>query len=319
MSDDGDDVYFVAHGVLAANTAADGEAAQAGRNNLYLWRRDPGQSSGQTLFVAALDAVDGELWNPGYAGSPAQVTDSGALFISAHTPLKRTGAQADNDDGASDVYRFDPSTEDWARLSTSSSGRGGNDNAADATVSPEFTLPLPASRSHPSVSADGQKVVFYTAEALSPFDHNQSVDVYLWDEGQVYLISDGRPGSVPFPGGAPNASISPSGADVLINTTNPLAVSDIDTNFDVYDVRVEGGFRPSVHPETCAGESGCRPSPNPPLTPTIPETKRLGDGNPRAVKRCPKGKVRRHSQCVKQHKRHKRANHRGRGQKAGRK
>ena len=52
-SADGKTVYFIAKGVLASNTTP-WETAEAGDNNLYVWRQDEAHPAGQTTFIGTL-------------------------------------------------------------------------------------------------------------------------------------------------------------------------------------------------------------------------------------------------------------------------
>jgi hypothetical protein len=106
-----------------------------------------------------------------------------------------------------------------------------------------------------SISENGEQVFFTTAEALVPQDSNGVNDVYEWDNGQVYLISDGV-----APGGSVLWTVNPSGENVLFSTADQLTSSDGDTAWDVYDARVDGGFPAPPTPASCSGEA-CQGSP----------------------------------------------------------
>ncbi len=54
VSKDGSHVYFIAHGVLAANRGANDQTALAGAHNLYVWQTDAEHPAGHTRFVARL-------------------------------------------------------------------------------------------------------------------------------------------------------------------------------------------------------------------------------------------------------------------------
>lgn len=338
ISDDGSRVYFVAAGVLASNTDADGAQAMAGDNNLYVWTRDDTHPAGEARFVAKLDSADaptplnGGLWGTDYLGRFAQATDDGRFLVFAsYSQLIDHGPQADTDT-ARDIYRYDAETGALTRLSTDLDGQGGNAPGQDAQITPidyDFGGTNTSRPTRLVMSDDGGSVVFITSEALAPSDTNGTADTYLWHDGRVSLISSGKPsldGQIPADGSSFGtttrvlALISPSGRDVYFSTTARLVSGDEDTVLDIYDARVDGGFAPTSTPTPCVGES-CRSQVlSPPGLPrsTTQETK---PGNPPAVKRCRKGKVRRHGRCVKKRKaaKHHRAKHRIGAGKGGRK
>ncbi len=263
ISDDGSRVYFVATGVLAPNSGANDAPAIAGDDNLYVWTRNAAHPDGETRSVAKLDPADAAK------DGMRQTTDDGRYLVFAtYAPLIDHGPQADTDT-ARDIYRYDAETGELTRLSTGADGEGGNEPGTDANFIPVGYGPGLPNRPAPrgAMTDDGGSVVFATDESLAPSDTNGTVDVYLWHDGRVSLISSGQPsadykftlgttdpfgsGPVPIEG-----FISPSGRDVFFTTTVQMIPSDIDTVMDVYDARVDGGFDMSS-PPTCTGD-GCQ-------------------------------------------------------------
>ncbi len=288
ISDDGSRVYFVATGVLAANTDANDAPAVAGDHNLYVWERDAAHPAGETRFITKLDAqadgptngFGGGLWGSDYVGRFAQATDDGRyLVFASHAALIDHGPMADTDT-AIDIYRYDAETGALTRLSTGADGQGGNEPGQNAQITPIAydTVTYPIRRSPRVVMTDdGGSVVFTTSEALAPGDTNGTVDTYLWHQGRVSLISSGQPSlDGPIAGAGASfaignlvlALISPSGRDVYFATTAQLLPSDVDTVVDIYDARVDGGFAPKPPPTLCAGDAcqGGRSAPPPDAT-----------------------------------------------------
>jgi hypothetical protein len=260
VSDDGSRVYFVARGVLASNLGANDQAAAAGANNLYVWQKDAAHPAGHTTFMARLlvDDVGGH-------GNVETTPDGRYLLINTTNPLVTIGPAADTD-GAIDVYRYDADTGRWLRLSTDTTGTGGN--AEMEALSRGSTLFR--DRPRVSITADGSTVVFQTAEALSPNDTDGVNDVYEWHEGQVSLIS-------PDGGGGPR--ITSSGTDIFFTTGDQLTAADGDTNPDEYDARVGGGFS-FARPQPCSGEACQGPlAPQPQLPGPSASTSFSGPGN----------------------------------------
>ena len=297
VSADGTHVYFVARAILAANVGTAGVTAQAGDYNLYLWERDTSHPQGATTFVTKMDPTDGEIWG-GPIDVPSQITISGGdLLLLAKGPLVTAGPQADTDGGTTDVYRYDAGAKTMDRVSIDSSGDGGNEVGAAAGITQEFASDANLYPFPPAISEDGKRVAFTTKEALSPFDHNESFDTYLWSEGRVRLLSSGNAGvndQRPLP------AISPSGTDVFFSTTESMAATDTDTSEDVYSVHINGGFSYATA-SSCQSEAGCRAPAG--LTPKAPDTSTNAPstGNLRPPKQCRKGKVRKKGRCVKRH------------------
>jgi hypothetical protein len=304
-SADGSTVLFAAKGVLATNEDALGEAAVQGDENLYVWHTGAADPGGRTSFLGRASPSD--LSGPLAHG--AQVTPDGSdLVFAASSRLVATDT-----DRAPDIYRYDLGSASMTRVSAASGGLGGNGEGLEATiVDPGDFNPTTA------ISADGERIVFATAEALSPEDKNDAPDVYLWSSGRVSLISSGAGGS-----GSARAWITADGRDIYFETGDPLTPADGDLNADVYDARIGGGFSFAVQ-APCAGE-GCQPPPAPAAPADAIASQGQGAGNPVPRKACPKGKVRRHGRCVKKkaHKKAHKGKHPGRqaapGPKGGRK
>jgi hypothetical protein len=287
ISDDGSRAYFVATGVLASNTDANDAPAVAGDANLYVWTRDAVHPGGETRFVAKLDPVaDGAaingLWGNDVAGRLAQATDDGRyLLFGSFAPLIDHGSEADTDT-ARDIYRYDAETGALARLSIDANGQGGNEPGANANFTMIAYSPSGPVKPRPrlAMSDDGGSVVFNTSEALVPSDTNGTVDVYLWRDGRVSLISSGKPSAdqiTAVVNGQPLGSsttvvalISPSGRDVYFMTTARMVSSDVDTIFDIYDARVDGGFD-LFTPPTCSADA-CQSPPSAPPPATKPSS-----------------------------------------------
>ena len=91
-----------------------------------------------------------------------------------------------------------------------------------------------------AISEDGSRIVFTSAEPLSPDATNGSVNAYEWHAGpggggSVSLVSTGSD-----PQGVEDVVISPDGSSVFFITAQGLVPQDTDGAPDVYDARSGG-------------------------------------------------------------------------------
>jgi hypothetical protein len=288
VSEDGSRVAFTATGVLTGtSTNAAGQQAVEGAENLYMYERDA--AAGEHMkFIGDLCSGSGMS---GSAADPRCPQSSGAADgrpnvqmapADGHYMIFSTYARLDSGDTdeAQDVYRYDAETGALTRISIGHDGYGDNGNATDANA--EFpnlgeTLSTPNfARFHRSIamSENGERVFFTTTEALVSQDTNGKRDVYEWENGHVYLISDGV-----APAGSRLVAATPSGDDVIFITAGRLTWQDGDTAQDAYDARVNGGFPAPATPTPCGGEA-CQGSPPTTGTPPSPGSVTLtGEGN----------------------------------------
>jgi hypothetical protein len=273
---DGSRVYFVAHGVLGEAPNAQGQSPIRGADNLYVYN----SGSHSVAFVADLcsgPARSGAQEDPhcphglqeGLAdasmlwrnsGPEAQSTRSGAFLVFASYGRLLPG---DTDD-AKDLYRYDAETGGLERISTGEAGyhANGNDSTFSADIGP-FGLAaenLHSNMGRGAISEDGSRIVFSTAEQLSPKAHNTGrLNVYEWHEGSVSLVSTGTAEEDDV-----QPSITPSGNDIFFDTSQGLVPQDTDGLRDVYDARLNGGFPEApTAPQRCEGEACYGPLTNP--------------------------------------------------------
>jgi len=147
------------------------------------------------------------------------------------------------------------------------------------------------------LSDDGQRVFFSSGQALTPADSNGVIDVYEYDlnGNEIHLISSGTSSSDSL-----LLEATPDGNDVYFVTREQLVDSDNDSNFDLYDARMGGGFKEPPITPICSGDSCQGAIAVPPSNPTA------GSASFRGPENC-KGQRRRQScrKCVKKrHKRH---------------
>ncbi len=151
-------------------------------------------------------------------------------------------------DSSFDIYRYDAASKKFALITPGT--------ANSVNYFPEFgVLGLSPYQPAAAMSEDGSEIFFQTEEPLLPQDHNQSMDVYEWDEGSLALISSGvgEAGSL-FLGATPD------GSTAFIETTDPLLPRDRDSGErDIYAARIGGGFPEPASPVECQ-PGACRGS-----------------------------------------------------------
>lgn len=286
VAPDGARVYFVATGDLLSEAAQQAleSAGRAiphiGADNLYVYDDVSGEMSfigdlcsGYELSGAVDDSrcpsktgVDTRLW---YGLGEHEIQTAGAsgqfLVFASYAQLT-----ANDTDAAKDVYRYDAEVGSLERVSLGEEGYSSNGNGAfDAdiavgqrgeSVKSQYEL---ANR---AISEDGSRIVFSSAERLSPAVVNGLTNVYEWHAneaaaggGNVSLISGGT-GETP----AEDPVISPQGNDVFFVTTVGLVPQDTDGEADIYDARIDGGFpRQPASREPCSSDACQGPVSNP--------------------------------------------------------
>jgi Tol biopolymer transport system component len=171
-------------------------------------------------------------------------------------------------DSAKDVYRYDAQTGTLQRISVGVNDyhANGNSDAFDANIALSLSFSgsvdavnLQHELTTRAVSENGSVIVFDTSEPLSPAATNGKVDIYEWDEGNVSLISSGTAEEDDG-----EATITPSGRDIMFLTAQGLVRADTDGLPDIYDARVDGGFLESpAQPQPCSGDACQGPLTNP--------------------------------------------------------
>jgi hypothetical protein len=295
VSEDGSYVYFEADGVLPGTAAnANGETAQAGQPNLYVWR------GGRSTFIATQVSIvepTAEL---------VQVTANGAFLALASTKRLTGYENVDANTGQRDSEIYLYSAADNALLCASCNPSG---------EPPTGPVALEA-RAPRNVSDNGQ-VFFDSTEALLPADTNGRPDVYEFEPGGVGSCSD-LAGCVSLlssgTGSRPTTFIeaSPSGNDVFLLENQKLLPQDRQEELQtIYDVRVNGGIREPAAPRPCTTADACRtaPAPQPSIfgVPASQTFSSAGNLTPAAPpppakpkpKQCRKGYVKKKNKCVK--------------------
>jgi hypothetical protein len=318
MSSDASHLYFVAKGVLAANQGAaidpsseQPEVAVSGADNLYLYERDAANPAGKTTFIARLPESDDELWDAGISSSPANVTPDGDFLVfPSHASLTSDDTRPE---GPQQIYRYSATAGELLRVSIGQQGFNddGNEGEGNAVIvlGHIFNYLTPA-RPNPTMSDSGGRVFFTSPVALTPEALNDveistvkrsdgeprfAENLYEWEidgegscklpEGCVYLLSDGHDTAETDGGsGVRLDAVDSTGQNVFFRTTSALVPEDTDTQSDMYDARVDGGFPTPAPIEPCQGITtsgdGCRGGPSEPsLFGSLPTLAAAGSGN----------------------------------------
>jgi hypothetical protein len=309
VSADGSHVFFDSKDAIAGTGAnANGEEAQAGEHNLYVW------GGGSTDFVARLDPRDFEsfagdqgekldLWLAAIAGSPGQsplrsTPDGEVLLFQSHAKL----TDYDNEE-VGEIYRYDPAATPDEQLLCVSCDPTGAAPSTDALLQDlSNSSPVSAEALIPNQTADGAAVFFQSPDRLLPEDSNTVQDVYEWKAhgsgkpacerpgGCLALISSGQGDSPSF-----LYSMTSDAHDVFISTPEKLVPSDLPGSPSTYDVRIDGGIPEQSSGAPCRGDACQGQGSSPPALPA-PSTVGLGmgeDGNVgtrEGASRCAKGK-----------------------------
>ncbi|MGH2911294.1 MAG: hypothetical protein ACRDJ3_02340 [Solirubrobacteraceae bacterium] len=281
VAPDGKRVYFVAEGDLLTVTEEarlEGEGRDVptdGAANLYVYELGTNTTkfvtdlcsgpelSGKVesarcppnLVAGPQNRNDTEIWEHGNAETSGQ--DARYLVFASYGRLVTGDA-----DTAADVYRYDAVTGRLDRISIGVAGydANGNRDGFDATIGLHWGASLVTEKyelASRAMSEDGTRIVFSSAEPLSPSVSNGDDNIYEWQEGggegEVGMISTGTAGESDA-----EPVISPPGGDVFFTTVQGLVKEDTDGAADVYDARRGGGFPPPQAPrleclEACQG------------------------------------------------------------------
>ncbi len=300
--EDGSDVYFVARGVLAANENGNGEAAQAGKDNLYALRYDGTEWT--STFIAVLSGEDSPEWEGGEHANTAFLTarvSPNGRYLAFMTAANPTGYDnVDQTSGKRDeeVYLYDSSSASLTCVSCNPTGAPPA-GVLDTVESSEglgllvdrrkiwlgrwLAGNIPGWTAENLVSAlfqsrylsDSGRLFFNSPDDLVPQATNHKEDVYEYEPAGVGGCESASGGCVALisSGTAANESAfleaTPSGNDVFFLTAAKLLPQDTDTAFDIYDARVCTQQSPCLTPPSpapagCTTADACRPA-SPPL------------------------------------------------------
>ncbi len=339
VSEDGSHVYFVAAGKLEGAKNSRGKEAVENESNLYVFDTE----TGTTSFIAT--AAFGPHWSTTPDGRFFVFTSSTPELTEDDTSTARQVFEYDAQTGelvrvsiGQDGFNDNGNTDTFAAVIPPG-------ERSNAVFNQEYMQPL-------VVSDNGAYVAFESSDGLTPAALNDHLvelpfeikygngaetyhgilkyyaeNVYEYHDGNVYLISDGQDTSYSRRSGEGGSStayangsssvmlrgVSPSGEDIFFETADQLVSQDVDTQVDLYDAHIDGGFpAPLSLLPTCTGDACQGPlSPAPTLlspgsefqageTPPLVTPAPVATIKPKPkAKACKKGYVEKDGKCVK--------------------
>jgi hypothetical protein len=264
ISEEGTYVYFVAKGL-------------ARENNLYV------SHEGSTpTFIATLTAGDETDWQGGTKGSngegsgpeinTAVVNPSGArLAFLSQRSLPTTNFSTGYDNTASngtncgensrgepgpllctEIFEYDAVT---SQLVCASCNPTGARPVGPASFSSFQNASYQESAQYrPRNLLEDGTLFFDSSDALVPHASDGRQNVYEYEDGHVYAISNAAGGDESF-----FLDASPSGEDVFFGSADQLLKQDTGDNVVVWDARQDGGFPVSPSAPACDNADSCKP------------------------------------------------------------
>jgi hypothetical protein len=251
VSEDGSHIYFVSREKLTDASNPFGDTAQREGYNLYIYAHD------KIAFIGALSSEDSEDWQL-LDDRPVDATPDGQYVVFTST----ADLTHENTHGATQVFEYSAQSGSLVRVST---GTGGPDEYGSTIVRQEYSGSQNPEPQLSSISEDGSYVVFQSDDALVPQATLGYTNVYEYHNGQVSLISDGQDHT----GEMGRFGIDGSGEDIFFTSADQLVPQDGDTQIDLYDARINGGFPAPPATAECKDE-GCQGALAPaPLLPSV--------------------------------------------------
>ncbi|MGA2165289.1 MAG: hypothetical protein ABSH36_12570 [Solirubrobacteraceae bacterium] len=244
VSEDGSYVYFLAKGALATG-------ATAGESNLYVSHDD-----GTPTLIAILSAND-------TAQDPTAVTPEGSrlAFVSERSLTGYDNEQAEPGECENNIGEAGfRETGKCREVYLYDAEAGGMEGLVCASCNPSGARPVGSSGFTPTevnrnLAEDG-RLFFESRDALVPHASDGRKNVYEYENGHVYPISDVAGGYESF-----FLAATPDGNDVFFGSADQLLPQDASNNVVVYDASVNGGFPAIATTPPCDNGDSCKPPP----------------------------------------------------------
>jgi hypothetical protein len=238
------------------------------------------------------------LGGGGEENRPAQSSPNGRFLVFTSCGDLTAGDTS----SARQVFQYDAQTGDLVRVSIGQDGYNDDGNSvatsgtSDASIATQgYEAPMRGGAIARTMSDNGAYVFFQSPVGLTPQALNlvaltgeesgrpvvYARNVYEYHAGHVYLISDGSDTSSLL-STSDLIGTTESGNDVFFRSGDSLVPQDTDTQMDIYDARVDGGFpapegSAQCENEDCQGAASQPPSLVPPQSVTF-----VGAGNLRS-------------------------------------
>ncbi len=289
ISEDGSYVYYVADGKLV-------EGAQTGKPNLYV-----SHDGAAPTFIATLLAPNDESdWTGEHEGNPelnaAVVTSDGTrlAFMSYNELTGYDNQDANTGQPDEEIYLYDTATSSLACASCNPSGARptGSSTLPGAHSLGDAGMPLYRPR---DLIEDGM-LFFNSSDALVPHASDGRKNVYEYEDGHVFAISDVAGGYESF-----FMDASADGNNVFFATADQLLPEDQSNNVVVYDARVDGGFPVAPVAPSCDNADSCKPpvSPQPSVFSPVGSATFNGVGNVSSQSPPKEGITKKTAKCKK--------------------
>lgn len=336
------------------------EHAVPGQPNLYTWHEGEGVRFVTMLAEDdEHDWGLCSVCSAAFASNLTAAPSPSGRYLGFMSQLPLTGydnRDASSGERAQEVFRYDAVDDELVCVSCNPSGSRpralvpvgyGPEEALDpqhlwigepvAALLPEATAISVggASLYRPRAVQNDGSIFFNAVDSLVPADSNGAGDVYEYEPtgAGTCTASAGGAGTAVKPGGCVSLlssgqaegatafiDASESGSDVFFYSPGRLSVTDVDSEMDVYDARVNGEPAHLEPTAECLGEA-CQPPAVPPESQTPASAAFRGPGNvrkaPQGRRHCPNGrrKVKRKgkTRCVQRapkHSTHRRRHHR---------
>jgi hypothetical protein len=274
ISEEGQYVYFVANGVLG-DGGADGAAPGDCRFNT-LTSHEEGHScnlyvsheGGAPVFIATLAAGDASDWlassigaaqNGGPATHTAVVTPAGTQFAFTSYGELTGYDNHDANTGKPDdeIYLYDAETQNLVCASCNPNGVRPLGSSSFGSIDLAFNLSFIQYQARNLI--EGGALFFDSSDALVSHASDGRQNVYEYEDGHVYPISNVAGGSESF-----FMDASANGENVFFGSADRLLPQDPSDNVVVWDARQDGGFPVAVAAPPCTTAEACRTAGSPP-------------------------------------------------------
>jgi hypothetical protein len=290
-SEDGSRAYFAAEGRLVPGKGKSRRQNEADEtSSLYM------TDSGNLSYVGSVASSDLGAVTIGSAQTARVSADGRFLLFESSTQFSGNA----NERGVRQAYLYDAASGQGT-ITCISCRQDGHES-----ISPRGNQRLASGLgAHTNsfmvrslVERNGSPIVFFTqVDALAPFAHDGSNNLYEWSHGQVSLVTaePATLSTVNVEGFLEEAILqvgaSQDGTDLYLATPERLSWEDGDERLSIYDARIGGGFpEPAATPEPCnptaEGAGACQAgAATPPTSPSAASQGFNGPENPKAKKK----------------------------------